>query len=54
MDTPLIFRILVELFEILIVSFRDGVVVSTFVDLSTVFMISKSESPRVKSSPLIS
>jgi hypothetical protein len=54
MVTPLISKIFVELFEILVVTFKDGVVVNSFVDVSTVFMIFKSDSPSVKSSPLIS
>ena len=47
-------KILVELFKILRLPFKDGVVVSSFVDLLIVFVIFKSESLRVKSSPLIS
>ena len=47
-------KILVELFEILRLPFKEGVVVNSFVDLLIVFMIFKSERLRVKSSPLIS
>lgn len=45
---------LVELFKVLMLPLKDGMVVNSFVALLAVFMIFKSESLRVKISPLIS